>query len=755
MTTSPTDTATQPLSEADLRIGGMTCASCSSRVQRHLNKVEGVEATVNLATELAHVRFNPDLVQEAAIVAAVERAGYAASVVESGEPAHEEETASTGGLRLAIAAALSVPVVAMSMVPAFQFGYWQWLALILATPVVLWAGSGFHVVAFKSMLMAEAGMDTLISIGSLAAWGYSLVALFFLGAGASGEHMRMSLTGSSGDHPIYLEVAAGVVTLILLGRYLESRARRRAGDAVRALLTLQTREARILIDGNEQMIDIRDLKVGDRFVVRPGEKIPTDGQVDHGTSTVDTSLVTGEAVPREVAPGDEVTGATINLSGRLIAVATRVGASTTLAQIAAKVSQAQEGKAKIQRIADRVSAVFVPIVLVVAVATLGYWYGQGVGFGAAFSIAVAVLIVACPCAMGLATPVALMAGTGRGAQLGILIGGAEVLESTQSIDTVVFDKTGTLTVGEMSVVDVIVDENSSHGIERVLGIAGSLEGSSNHPIAKAITAAAIERFPDAAFGHPKNFTEHAGSGVTGIVDGSACFVGSVTYAIKHGFTPSPKLLDEVAAAEDKGHSIVAVGWGETLGGLLILADSPRPQSAQVVQELRTLGLRVVMLTGDRRRTALAIAAELDIPEDDVIADVMPTGKSQVIENLQQAGATVAMIGDGINDAPALAQANLGISMGGGSDVAIQASDITLVGSEIRKVADAIRLSRRTLRTIQGNLFWAFAYNVLAIPLAATGNLNPLIAAAAMAFSSLFVVLNSLRLRAFKLTGEPT
>ncbi|MBC7673835.1 MAG: copper-translocating P-type ATPase [Polaromonas sp.] len=736
-----------PFENVELGIDGMTCASCSSRLQRHLDKVDGASASVNLFTESAHVVFDPRLTSRAQLASAVERAGFTVRPVQSSEDARgsKEETLVAVRRSLIIAAVLTAPIVALSMVPVLQFPGWQWLALILATPVVLWCGAPFHVSAARSLRSGAATMDTLISIGSLAALTYSFVALIFLGAGKAGMHMSMSVTGSTGEQPVYFEVAAGVVALILLGRYLESGARRRAGDAVKALLELQTKDARVIRAGVEVTVAVADLAVGDLFVVRPGEKIPTDGQVREGDSAVDQSMVTGESVPAEVRPGSDVVGATLNVSGRLVVEATRVGSATTLAQIAARVRHAQAGKAQIQRLADRVSAVFVPVVILMSIATLAYWLLTGAGAAEAFSSAVAVLIVACPCAMGLATPVALMAGTGRGAQLGILIGGAEVLESTKAITSIVFDKTGTLTTGEMVLADVIVDQGENRS--EVLRRAGALESHSNHPIARAISRAA--RSDSAETIAVVDLFEEAGLGIRALVDGVSVMVGRDSYLSDHGLDVSAHLQAAIRAAGAAGQTSVGVGWDGQVRGVFAIADTARAESASVVSELRRLGLRVVMLTGDRRVTALAIGKQLDLDGDDIIADVAPHEKEAVIRGLQRDGNAVAMVGDGINDAPALAAADLGISMGSGSDVAIQASDITLVGSDIAKVPSSLRLARRTLRTIQGNLFWAFAYNVLAIPLAATGNLNPLIAAAAMAFSSLFVVLNSLRLRGFE------
>jgi P-type Cu+ transporter len=741
----------------ELPIEGMTCSSCAGRVEKSLNALEGVEATVNFATERATVSFDSARVAPEELVGAVADVGYEASLPQAdGEGPEEPEADPTEDLRrrLIFSAALSLPVLLMAMIEPLQFENWQWLSLQLATPVVLWAGWPFHKAAWQNLKHGAATMDTLISLGTLAALAWSLYALFFGDAGMPGMKMPFELVTErgAGADEIYLEVAAVVTTFILAGRYFEARAKRRAGAALEALLDLGAKEVALLdADGNERRVPVEQLAVGDRFVVRPGEKVATDGLVESGASAVDQSLVTGESVPVEVGPGDEVIGATINAGGRLVVRATRIGEETALAQIARLVTEAQSGKAPVQRLADRVSGIFVPIVIGLAVGTLGFWLGNGAGASFAFTAAVAVLIIACPCALGLATPTALLVGTGRGAQLGLLIKGPEVLESTQQIDTVVLDKTGTVTSGEMSVVAV----HPAPGVDEseVLRLAGAVEDASEHPIAMAIAARAKEEF--VLLPAVDDFASEPGVGVRGIVGGREVVVGraadaslSPLYGIaeqkRHGL---PVELERARReAEARGQTAIAVGWDGEARGLLVVADTVKPSSREAIAELRELGLRPVLLTGDNEATAQAVAAEVGI--DEVIAEVLPDEKAATIERLQSEGRTVAMVGDGVNDAPALAQADLGLAIGTGTDVAIEASDITLISGDPRAIADAIRLSRRTLTTIKGNLFWAFAYNVAAIPLAAAGFLNPLIAGAAMAFSSVFVVTNSLRLRAF-------
>ncbi|MFJ9318388.1 heavy metal translocating P-type ATPase [Streptomyces globisporus] len=805
-------------SEAELMIGGMTCASCAARVEKKLNRMEGVTATVNYATEKARVTFGEGL-ELGDLVATVEKTGYTARPVAqppvpapapapegtreatpgpaagftpepasestpefmseyasepTGQPAPEstaeptspsasesapdptpdsvardveaEQDASLAALRqrLVVSAVLATPVVLLAMVPALQFDFWQWLSLTLAAPVVVWGGLPFHRAAWTNAKHGAATMDTLVSLGTLAAFGWSLWALFLGDAGMPGMRHGFDFTVSRADatSTIYLEVAAGVVTFILLGRYLEARAKRKSGAALRALMHLGAKDVAVLRGGREVRVPAGTLVVGDRFVVRPGEKIATDGTVVEGSSAVDASMLTGESVPVEVAVGDTVTGATLNAGGRLVIEATRVGNDTQLARMAKLVEDAQNGKASAQRLADRISAVFVPIVIALALATLGYWLGNGAGLTAAFTAAVAVLIIACPCALGLATPTALMVGTGRGAQLGILIKGPEVLETTRRIDTIVLDKTGTVTTGRMTLQTTHTTDTTTE--TEVLRIAGALENASEHPIAQAVASAATDT--TGPLPAPEDFANIPGLGVQGTVEGHAVLVGRPRLVADAGISLPPALSRALEEDEAHGRTAVVVAWDGEARGVFGVADAVKESSAAAVAELRALGLEPILLTGDNRAVAEAVAREVGI--DTVHAEVLPEDKVNVVKRLQDEGRVVAMVGDGVNDAAALATASLGLAMGTGTDAAIEASDLTLVRGDLKVTADAIRLSRRTLATIRGNLFWAFGYNVAALPLAASGLLNPMIAGAAMAFSSVFVVTNSLRLRAF-------
>ncbi|GGU94454.1 carbonate dehydratase [Actinomadura cremea] len=738
----------------ELAIGGMTCASCAARIEKKLNRMDGVTATVNYATEKARVEFTGAVTPDD-LIATVEKTGYSAELPPppkaAGPDTEPEPVDELAPLRqrLITSVVLAVPVIAMAMVPAFQFEYWQWLSLTLAAPVVVYAGWPFHRAAWTNLRHGAATMDTLVSMGTLAAFAWSLWALFFGTAGEPGvKHgFEFSMTRSDGSMNIYLEAAAGVIAFILAGRYFEARSKRRAGAALRALLELGAKEVSVVRDGREERIAVEDLRAGDLFVVRPGEKIATDGTVEEGSSAVDASLLTGESVPVEVAPGDTVAGATVNAGGRLLVKATRVGSDTQLAQMARLVEDAQTGKAQVQRLADRISGIFVPIVIALAVATLGFWIGTGAGAAAAFTAGVAVLIIACPCALGLATPTALMVGTGRGAQLGILIKGPEVLESTRTIDTVVLDKTGTVTTGRMALLDVVTAEGVDE--TEALRLAGALEDASEHPIAQAIAKGARERA--GALGTVEDFANVEGLGVQGMVDGHGVLVGRPQLLAEWSQRLTPELERAMADARALGHTAVAVGWDGAARAVLTVADEVKPTSAEAVRRLTDLGLRPVLLTGDDEAVARTVADAVGIGE--VIADVLPKDKVDVVKRLQDEGRTVAMVGDGVNDAAALAQADLGLAMGTGTDVAIEASDLTLVRGDLRAAADAIRLSRRTLRTIKGNLFWAFAYNVAALPLAAAGLLSPMIAGGAMAFSSVFVVSNSLRLRRFRALAD--
>ncbi|MFI7323994.1 heavy metal translocating P-type ATPase [Streptomyces rubiginosohelvolus] len=793
-------------SEAELMIGGMTCASCAARVEKKLNRMEGVTATVNYATEKARVTFGEGL-ELGDLVATVEKTGYTARPVaqppvpapapapegtrETGpgpapevspkpaseftpesapvpapeftpesasEPASDstpdsvarhaevEQDASLAALRrrLVVSAVLATPVVLLAMVPALQFDFWQWLSLTLAAPVVVWGGLPFHRAAWTNAKHGAATMDTLVSLGTLAAFGWSLWALFLGDAGMPGMRHGFDFTVSRADatSTIYLEVASGVITFILLGRYLEARAKRKSGAALRALMHLGAKDVAVLRGGREVRVPAGTLVVGDRFVVRPGEKIATDGTVVEGSSAVDASMLTGESVPVEVTVGDTVTGATLNAGGRLVVEATRVGNDTQLARMAKLVEDAQNGKASAQRLADRISAVFVPIVIALALATLGYWLGNDAGLTAAFTAAVAVLIIACPCALGLATPTALMVGTGRGAQLGILIKGPEVLETTRRVDTIVLDKTGTVTTGRMTLQTTHTTDTTTE--TEVLRLAGALENASEHPIAQAVATAATDT--TGPLPTPEDFANIPGLGVQGIVDGHTVLVGRPRLVADAGISLPPALSRALEEDEAHGRTAVVVAWDGEARGVFGVADAVKESSAAAVAELRALGLEPILLTGDNRAVAEAVAREVGIGT--VHAEVLPEDKVNVVKRLQAEGRVVAVVGDGVNDAAALATASLGLAMGTGTDAAIEASDLTLVRGDLKVTADAIRLSRRTLATIRGNLFWAFGYNVAALPLAASGLLNPMIAGAAMAFSSVFVVTNSLRLRAF-------
>ncbi|MER6202532.1 heavy metal translocating P-type ATPase [Streptomyces sp. NPDC001586] len=754
-----------PITAVELSIGGMTCASCAARIEKKLNRMDGVEATVNYATEKARVSYTGD-VRVADLIATVVKTGYTAEEPPppAPAPAPAEDAAGAQGQaqgqaqaeapdpalsalrqRLLVSAALALPVILLSMVPALQFDNWQWLSLTLAAPVVVWGGLPFHKATWTNARHGAATMDTLVSVGTLAAFTWSLWALFFGHAGMPGMRHGFDLTISrtDGSSALYLEVAAGVVGFILLGRYLEARSKRKAGAALKALLELGAKDVTVLRAGREVRIPVGALTAGDRFVVRPGEKIATDGTVVEGSSAVDASMLTGESVPVEVSVGDSVTGATVNASGRLVVEATRVGADTQLARMARMVEEAQNGKAEVQRLADRISGIFVPVVLVLALGTWVSWMLITDDPTAAFTAAVAVLIIACPCALGLATPTALMVGTGRGAQLGILIKGPEVLESTRRVDTVVLDKTGTVTTGRMTLTGV----HAAEGVDEreLLRLAGSLEHASEHPIARAIATAAAERA--GALPVPEGFENLAGLGVQGVVDGHAVLVGRERLLADWSIALPAGLAAARAAAEAEGGTAVLVAWDGAARGVLTVADAVKETSAEAVARLRALGLTPVLLTGDNKAVAETVAREVGI--DEVIAEVLPQDKVDVVRRLQAQGRTVAMVGDGVNDAAALAQADLGLAMGTGTDAAIEAGDLTLVRGDLRVAADAIRLSRRTLAIIKGNLFWAFGYNVAALPLAAAGLLNPMIAGAAMAFSSVFVVTNSLRLRSFR------
>ena len=778
-----TDTAAaSPGERVELSIGGMTCASCAARIEKRLNRMDGVEAAVNYATERARIDVRPG-VSVADLIATVERTGYSAelpappaapagSAASRGDADAGPRPAGTGsplGERLLISAVLTVPVVLLSMVSALQFDDWQWLAFALTGPVVVYGGLPFHRAAWTNLRHGAATMDTLVSLGTLAAFGWSVWALFLGDAGMPGMRHAFALSVGRADasSSLYLETAAAVTVLILLGRWLEARSKRRAGAALHALLDLGAKDVAVLQGGREIRLPVDRLTVGTRFVVRPGEKIATDGTVVEGSSAVDASMLTGESVPVEVTVGDPVTGATVNAGGRLVVEATRVGSDTRLARMAELVEEAQNGKAAAQRLADRVCGVFVPVVILIALGTLIGWLLTGGSPTEAFTAAVAVLIIACPCALGLATPTALMVGTGRGAQLGILIKGPEVLESTRRVDTIVLDKTGTVTTGRMALTAV----HTVPGVTEAdaLRLAGALEHPSEHPVGAAVAAAAAERL--GPLPPVEDFRSVPGLGVRGVVEGHTVIAGREALLTGGPLLPGtptgtgpdaapgdgrewarhlpPALAEARAAAEAAGRTTVTVAWDGEIRALLEVADTVKPTSARAITELRALGLRPVLLTGDNRRVAEAVAAEVGIDPADVIAEVLPEDKVATVRGLQAQGRSVAMVGDGVNDAAALAQADLGLAMGTGTDAAIEAGDLTLVRGDLRSAGDAIRLSRRTLATIRGNLFWAFAYNVAAIPLAAAGLLDPVVAGAAMAFSSVFVVTNSLRLRRFE------
>ena len=764
---SVTEEAKTSQEEISVPIEGMTCASCVNRVEKRLNKIDGVEATVNFATHKAHVIYDPELSGPEDFVDAITDTGYLAALPADGMSSHATDDHGSGdGMehgehdhmshsvasvstlrnRFIVSAVLTVPLLLMAMVSSLQFDYWQWISLGLATVVVFWGGYPFHRSALRSARHGVAQMDTLISLGTLAAWTWSLWALIFGTAGEIGMTMPFEVVPNrdAALDNLYFETAGVVTTLLLLGRYFEENAKSKAGDALRALLNLGAKEVSVLDDaGNEKTIPVAELAVGQRFLVRPGEKVATDGVVLEGSSAVDESLVTGESVPVEKTAGDEVIGASVNSAGRLVVEAKRVGSDTALAQIAKLVEQAQTGKAPVQRLADRISAIFVPIVIGLSLATLAFWALTGDSTAFAFSAAVSVLIIACPCALGLATPLALLVGTGRGAGLGLLIKGPQVLESTRRVDTILLDKTGTITTGQMKLVDVTVADGEDR--EAVLRLVGAIESASEHPIAVAITAGAREEAGELPA--VESFNNREGSGVEGIVEGHALIVGRPALLADYASHLDDQLTRALEEAQGRGQTAIAAAWDGKARAVFAVADSLKPTAGNAIQSLKDLGLEPILLTGDNDTTARNVAAQAGI--ETVISEVMPAEKSGTVERLQSEGRTVAMVGDGVNDAPALAQADLGISIGTGSDVAIEASDLTLISGDPVGAASAIELSRATLKTIKQNLFWAFAYNVILIPVAMTGLLNPIFAGAAMALSSIFVVLNSLRLRGFR------
>ena len=775
MNTSAIGTEVLDHETVDLDVTGMTCAACAARIEKKLNRLDGVTATVNYATERAAVSYTDGVADSAALIEVVKALGYGASVhaPPASSPAETddlspleraaENRANDLRRRLIVSAVLAVPVVVLSMVPAFQFRNWQWLSFAMAAPVAIWGAWPFHLSAWRNAMQRSSTMDTLVSLGVIAAFGWSVWSLFVGDAGTPGMKMRLTLlparTSAAMDHTgahavvthseLYLEVAASVVVFMLAGRYFETRAKRRSGAALRALLDVGAKEASVLRGSVEVLLPVAELRVGDSFVVRPGEKVAADGVVIDGTSAVDASMLTGESVPVDVSRDSTVTGGTINVDGRLVVRATRVGSDTTLAHIARLVENAQSGKAPVQRLADRVSAVFVPVVVLGAIATLVTWLAVTGDANRSFTAAVAVLIIACPCALGLATPTALLVGSGRGAQLGLIIKGPEILESTRQVNTVVLDKTGTVTTGRMDVVDVVVGAGQDR--DEALRRVASLESASEHPVARAIvrsaetaeTAEALQSLQP-----PHDFANQPGRGVVGVVDGVRTAAGRPDFVSAEFGELSPSLAEAVQRNQVLGRTVIAAGWNGEVRIVIAVADTPKPTSREAVASLRALGLRPILLTGDNRATALAVATEVGIGEGDVISEVLPADKVDVVRRLQVEGAIVAMVGDGVNDAAALAQADIGIAMGTGTDAAIEASDLTIVSGDLRGAADALRLSRRTLSTIKGNLFWAFAYNVAALPLAAAGFLNPVIAGLAMASSSVFVLTNSLRLRRF-------